>query len=75
MQDFLQHAFTSRQLRVSIKTAVIVGSLLNIINQWQALIGEADIQWIKLGLTFLVPFCVATYAGAKASMSCAGGER
>lgn len=68
----MQHAFTPRQFKVSIKTAIIVGSLLNVINQWQAITGEADIQWVKLGLTFIVPFCVASYAGAKASINCLG---
>ncbi len=72
IDTFIQHAFSKRQVRVSLKTAFIVGTILNLINQWQALFGAADIEWLKLFLTYLVPFCVATYAGAKGAMSCAG---
>ena len=73
MQDnlsFWHHAFSRVQLKTSFKTSMLVGSLLNLINQWDALVGTAGYDAIKIGLTFLVPFCVATYAGAKGSMNC-----
>ncbi|MCK6262148.1 nitrate/nitrite transporter NrtS [Vibrio sp. ZSDE26] len=39
--------------------ALIVGTLLNIINQHDAIFFDASIQWIKIGLTYCVPFFVS----------------
>lgn len=55
-------------LRRSIVTCLIVGALLAVINHGDELIrGEFDstMAW-QIGLTFLVPFIVATLSGAAA---------
>jgi hypothetical protein len=55
-------------LRRSIVTCLIVGAVLTLINQGDALVrGEfnAAMAW-KIGLTFLVPFVVATMSGVAA---------
>ncbi len=67
----LDHAF-QRALRPpilhrSLKLALVVGTLLNLSNQGDRLFGSGDVNWIKLVLTFLVPFCVAT-SGAWAAL-------
>lgn len=41
--------------------ALIVGMILNLINQGDALFGKADLNFTKVILTFVVPYCVATY--------------
>lgn len=48
----------------SLKTALVVGLILNIINQWNGIFGSAPIVWSSLLLTFLVPYCVSTFSGA-----------
>ena len=58
-------------LRRSIVTCLIVGALLTVINHGDELIrGEFDstMAW-QIGLTFLVPFVVATVSGAAAVRS------
>jgi hypothetical protein len=45
----------------SLKVAVVVGTALNLINQGDALFGEAEINWAKLALTFAMPYAVSTY--------------
>jgi methyl-accepting chemotaxis protein len=40
--------------------AAVVGSALNIINQYDALFGTAEIHYPKLLLTFAVPYLVAS---------------
>lgn len=40
--------------------AVTAGTILALINQWEALFGAAEIQWFKLVLTYCVPFIVST---------------
>ncbi len=45
----------------SFGVALIVGAILNLINQGEALLDGADLNLTKMILTFIVPYCVATY--------------
>ena len=47
--------------RRSFWVAVIVGTILNLNNQGDALLAAAPINWAKVALTFLVPYAVSTY--------------
>jgi len=47
--------------RRSFIVALIVGAILNLINQGDALFGGGRVNFTKLILTFAVPYCVATY--------------
>src|SRR6516162_6752451 len=47
--------------RRSLSVALIVGTVLNLINQGDALLGLASINWLKLILTYCVPYVVCTY--------------
>ena len=49
--------------------AVIVGTILNLINQGDALFGAAPVSWLKLILTYVVPYAVCTYGAVSAKMS------
>jgi hypothetical protein len=68
---FFSIALERYSLINSIKVALIVGTLLNLINQGEQLAGFmwAEIDFIKFGLTFLVPFLVATYASSTTKLS------
>jgi len=53
--------------RRSLATMVIVGSILNAINQGDALLWPGGaVNWWKLLLTYGVPFCVATFGAYSA---------
>ena len=54
-------ALTGAYLRRSFVVALVVGTVLNVINQWEAYFGDAPFAWVRLLLTYCVPFCVATY--------------
>jgi len=41
--------------------ALVVGTVLNLINQGDALLGMASINWWKVVLTYCVPYVVCTY--------------
>jgi hypothetical protein len=41
--------------RRSLYVALVVGTVLNLINQGDALLGTASINWWKLVLTYCVP--------------------
>ncbi len=52
----------------SLKVSAVVGTALNLINQPEAIFGDASLVLWKVGLTYAVPFCVATY-GAMTSLA------
>jgi hypothetical protein len=47
--------------RRSLLVALVVGTILNLINQGDALVSSAALDATKLLLTYLVPYCVSTY--------------
>ena len=53
-------------VRSSLVVAVVVGSILNLINQGDALFGEEPVVLWKLGLTYVVPYLVSTYGAVMA---------
>jgi hypothetical protein len=46
----------------SLRTALVVGTVLNLVNQPGALLGPAPLNLTQALLTYAVPFLVATYA-------------
>jgi hypothetical protein len=42
-------------------TALVVGTILNLINQGDALVAGGHVVVAKLLLTYCVPYCVSTY--------------
>jgi len=48
--------------------ALVIGSILNLINQGDALMAGAAVNLFKLLLTYIVPYCVATYGAVSLRM-------
>jgi len=61
----------------AIKIAIVVGIILNLINQGEYLIhlDFANINFFKAGLTFLVPFCVSMYTAISMKSKYHVGEK
>jgi hypothetical protein len=56
-------------VRSSIFVAIVVGTVLNLINQGDAALnGQPVVLW-KIALTYLVPFCVSTFGAVMALRS------
>lgn len=56
----------SRQIAINaLKIALVVGTLLNLINQGDALLSGGAIAWGHVALNYLVPYLVASYSAAK----------
>lgn len=70
MIDGLKMAAQNGVFPRSLKVAVVVGTALNLINQYDAVFGDSSINILKAALTYCVPFCVATY-GAVTAMKAA----
>ena len=63
----LQRTFSWPVMRNSLMVGAVVGTVLNLINQGEYITGDGTIDWFKLGLTYCVPFCVATYGAFAAA--------
>ena len=55
--------FRANNLRRTVAVALLVGTVLFAINQLDTVIGgrATPVTWLKIALTYLVPFCVANY--------------
>jgi hypothetical protein len=65
MNETLSTALSRPIIVNSIRIALVVGTLLNLINQGEALLAWSGISWLHVGLNYLVPYCVASYSAAK----------
>jgi hypothetical protein len=60
--------------RRSLIVSVIVGSILNLINQGDALFGGEPVNIAKIVLTYIVPYVVATYGAVSYQINLAKAE-
>lgn len=71
-QLILQHAIrlatTDGIPRSSLNVALVVGTLLNLINQGDALFSMEAFSWPKVILTYVVPYGVSTYGAVAAKL-------
>jgi hypothetical protein len=49
--------------------AIVVGTILNLINQGDAILEAASLNWIKIVLTYFVPYAVSTYGAVSYRLS------
>jgi len=63
VREIPRDCLDDRNLRQSVGAGVVVGTILFLINQSQAVFaGQATAAtWVRIGLTYLVPFVVANY--------------
>ena len=52
----------SQMIKRAMIIAIVVGTLLNLINQYDALMEDSSFNWIKALLTYCVPFCVSLFS-------------
>jgi hypothetical protein len=49
--------------------AIVVGTILNLINQGDAILEAASLNWIKIVLTYFVPYAVSMYGAVSYRLS------
>ena len=69
VREALRCTFTLRSVRRSLTVAVIIGTVLNSINQGPVILSGHWPIWWKLVLTYFVPFAVASYGSYAAFRS------
>ena len=67
--EALRRTFARRMVRRSLGVALVVGTILNAINQGPELLSGHHLVLWKLLLTYFVPFSVASYGGYAALRS------
>src|SRR5436309_1090455 len=61
VKDALRRTFARSALKRALWVAVVVGTILNAINQGPEILSGHEPVWWKLLLTYFVPFAVASY--------------
>ena len=77
MKAFFAAALERGTVATSAKVALLVGSILALINYGDRIFLRGDmgaLDWVKLAVTYCVPYCVATYGAARYAMSHAGNQ-
>lgn len=67
-QRALAIALSPAVVRLGLRTSLVVGSVLNLINQGDALFGTGEVAPTKLLLTYCVPYAVATYSATSITL-------
>lgn len=65
MTRFFRIALSRHIVINALKISVVVGSVLNLVNQGESLLHGGTISWLHLILNYLVPYCVASFSAAK----------
>ena len=59
--DFFELAFSDGTPQKSVMTALVVGTILAIINHGDFILKGESINYFKILLTYCVPYCVTTW--------------
>lgn len=65
MSELLQTALSRRIAINALRIVLVVGTVLNLINQGEAIFSGGAVSWLHVLLNYLVPCCVASYSAAK----------
>jgi hypothetical protein len=71
MKAFFQVALDRSTVALSARVALVVGTVLAAINYGDRIVLRGDMRaldWVKLAVTYCVPYCVATYGAARYAM-------
>lgn len=72
MKTFLAVATERGTVATSARVALLVGSILAVINYGDRIFLRGDMQaldWIKLAITYCIPYSVATYGAARYALN------
>lgn len=75
MKKYLQLACSARIVLSSLQIAFVVGSLLNLINQSDAIFNEGKLDFSHIVLNYIVPYCVSTFSAVKNELDRRDHER
>ncbi len=74
MGSLLKAALRARTLLASTRIAVVVGTVLNLLNYGPDIASGRPVSWLRLALNYVVPFCVASYSAARNELARRDGD-
>jgi hypothetical protein len=74
MRTLFQAACSGKIVKNSLRIALMVGSILNLVNQGSAILAGTGISWIHVALNYVVPYCVASYSASKIELTPRGNQ-
>ncbi|MDP2440052.1 nitrate/nitrite transporter NrtS [Rhodoferax sp.] len=74
MRTLFQAACSGKIVKNSLRIALMVGSILNLVNQGSAILAGTGISWIHMALNYVVPYCVASYSASKNELTPRGNQ-
>ncbi|MDD5336492.1 MAG: nitrate/nitrite transporter NrtS [Rhodoferax sp.] len=74
MRALFRIACSRRIVANALRIALLVGTVLNLVNQGGAIISGSGVSWLHLVLNYAVPYCVASYSAARNQMTQRGDE-
>ncbi|WP_286272236.1 nitrate/nitrite transporter NrtS [Thalassotalea hakodatensis] len=51
-----------KQYRTAIIISMVVGTILTLVNQSDVIFSDQPLNWFKVIITYIVPFCVSVYS-------------
>lgn len=77
MTSFFEISISKNVILNSLKVSFIVGIVLNIINQYEYIFSAnfVQIDYLKLTITFIIPFLVSNYSITKDRLSLKVGDK
>ena len=74
MREFLTIAMRTDVRSRATKVALLVGTILVVINQGDVILAGTltAMHWLKIALTYCVPYCVSTYSAVGAEREYSG---
>ncbi len=74
MRLLLQTACKRPIVIAALKVALVVGTILNAINQGGRVWDGLPLSWFHVALNFVVPYCVSSYSAARNEISTKRGN-
>jgi len=65
MVELFRMACSGRIARSALRVALLVGTVLNLVNQGSAILALTGVSWWHVAMNFAVPYCVASYSAAR----------
>ncbi len=69
MGNLFRVACSGWMVKNALRIALVVGTILNLVNQGGAILAGAGISWIHVAMNYVVPYCVASYSAARNEMT------
>jgi hypothetical protein len=69
MKSVLQLARSRRIVRNAITVSLVVGTVLNLINQGGPVLRGEHVAWWNVLMNYVVPYCVSTYSAVRNQLS------